>query len=76
MKVCVLTYHPARYRFKLHDLQSSDSILLCIIDQNGVSALFEASAEGYESVVKLLLDAKADVNHADDVRHSICRHFT
>jgi hypothetical protein len=40
--------------------------------QKGRTALIWAAAEGHSSVVKLLIDAKADVNHADHVRHSTC----
>ena len=44
-----------------------------IPDQNGTNALHSASAGGHLSVVTLLLDAKADVNHVDQVRHVFFR---
>jgi ankyrin repeat protein len=49
-------------------LQSYSSCLL--LNQNGSTALIAAAIVGHESVATLLLDAKADVNHADNVRHS------
>ena len=45
--------------------------------QNGYTALIHAANEGYTSVATLLLDAKADINRASNVRlflHSSC-HF-
>jgi ankyrin repeat protein len=39
--------------------------------QAGATALISAAGGGHASVVTLLLDAKADVNHADNVRHSV-----
>jgi ankyrin repeat protein len=45
------------------------SILNCpTINQNGTTAIGIAAFEGHVSVVKLLLDAKADVNQANMVR--------
>ena len=39
-----------------------------MLNQDGFTALILASFGGYESVVTLLLDAKADVNSASLVR--------
>jgi ankyrin repeat protein len=39
-----------------------------ILNQYGSTALYQAASEGHVSVVKLLLDAKADVNQANMVR--------
>ena len=38
-----------------------------MIIQNGSTSLILAAIGGYASVVTLLLDAKADVNHVDEV---------
>jgi ankyrin repeat protein len=38
------------------------------MQQNNQTALLMAAGGGHASVVKLLLDAKADVNHFDKVR--------
>ena len=40
---------------------------ILIVIQFGVSPLISAALEGHESLVKLLLEAKADVNHPDNV---------
>ena len=37
--------------------------------QAGHTALILAADRGFAEVVRLLLDAKADVNHASKVRH-------
>lgn len=39
--------------------------------QDGATALLYAAMSGHASVVTLLLDAKADVNHADIVRQTL-----
>lgn len=39
-----------------------------ILNQNGVTPLTAGAYQGHASVVTLLLNAKADVNHADQVR--------
>lgn len=39
--------------------------------QNGTSALIAGAAEGHVSAMSLLLNAKADVNLADHVRHEL-----
>jgi ankyrin repeat protein len=44
---------------------TNDSIKI----QAGATALMSAAGGGHASLVTLLLDAKADVNHADNVRH-------
>jgi ankyrin repeat protein len=41
-----------------------------MLGQDGTTALTAAARGGCASVVTLLLDAKSDVNHADNVRHS------
>jgi ankyrin repeat protein len=38
-------------------------------DQNGATALISAANRNHASVVKVLLGAKADVNHANNVSH-------
>jgi ankyrin repeat protein len=43
-----------------------------LLNQNGVTPLIAAAYQGHASVVTLLLNANADVNHADQVR----RHST
>jgi Ankyrin repeat len=40
-----------------------------MLGQDGTTALSAAARGGRAHVVALLLDAKADVNHADNVRH-------
>jgi hypothetical protein len=40
--------------------------------QSGVTALIRSAGGGHLSVVTLLLDAKAIVDHADNVRHYSC----
>jgi ankyrin repeat protein len=57
---------------KLYDFMVSYSTHCPILIQDGRTALTCAAAEGHSSVVKVLLGAKADVNHADNVRHSLC----
>lgn len=42
--------------------------------QENRSALIVAAVGGHASVVKLLLGAKANVNHADDVRYAFFDH--
>ena len=42
-----------------------------IHNQAGQTALFAATVRGYGPATTLLLDAKADVNHADLVRLSV-----
>ena len=37
-----------------------------MVIQNGSASLILAAADGHASVVTLLLDAKADVNHVDE----------
>ena len=39
-----------------------------MLNQVGNTALISASGQGHASVVALLLDAKADVNHTNKVR--------
>ena len=43
------------------------------LNQDGHTALMLASDRGHASVVTLLLDAKADVDLADNVRYSFCK---
>jgi ankyrin repeat protein len=57
---------------ELHNFMVSFSTHRHKLIQDGRTALTCAAAEGHSSVVKVLLDAKADVNHADNVRHSLC----
>ena len=40
------------------------------LTQDGTTALIMAAMKGHTSVVTLLLDAKADANHADNVSHA------
>ena len=48
--------------------------LYCTLTQNGMTALILASGGGHEEVVTLLLDTKADANHASNVRLRVfCR---
>jgi ankyrin repeat protein len=44
--------------------------LYLILTQDGTTALIMAATKGHTSVATLLLDAKADANHADNVSHA------
>jgi Ankyrin repeats (many copies) len=56
----------------LHDITFKCLPRNCpILEQDGLTALMMASGKGHASVVTLLLDAKADVNLANNVRHSV-----
>jgi hypothetical protein len=44
--------------------------------QDGATALIISAHAGNESVMTLLLDAEADVNHANSVRHSFLEYMT
>jgi ankyrin repeat protein len=52
----------------LHDSRSHNKHCL-LRNQAGMTALMQASGNGHESVVKVLLSAKADVNRANNVRY-------
>ena len=44
------------------------------LNQYGSTAVHQAASKGHASVVTLLLDANADVNHAHQVRYTFSDH--
>jgi ankyrin repeat protein len=56
------------YSTRYNVLLSMDAIFYILI-QDGASALTWAAVGGHTSVLKLLLNAKADVDRADNVRY-------
>ena len=48
-------------------LRTLTGFLVVILNQDGVTALLTGAVHGQALIVTLLLDVKADVNHADNV---------
>ena len=46
-------------------------VLLCVIEQNGVTALTIASSRGYLEMVQLLLERGGDINRVTEVSQAM-----